>query len=170
MACYIRLYEFSIETPQKQIGNEHTGHIIELYRWRRRSQQSIDKLRATRWVITQQPTQSQVSDLLVQDIDYVLSQIEKYQGMLEPMVPILTYLALVFLPLSYGASIFSMNDDFVVNSSRFWIYLVTALPLLILVLILSSVSFQWTEGMGGKTLAVTTLSNDKSVDAFTKDG
>jgi len=119
MACYIRLYEFSIETPQKQISNEQPDSIIELYQWRRRSQQGIDKLRATRWVITQQPTQSQVSDLLVQDIDYVLSQIEKYQGMLEPMVPILTYLALVFLPLSYVASIFSMNDDFVVNSSRF---------------------------------------------------
>ncbi|KAH6666093.1 hypothetical protein B0J14DRAFT_605292 [Halenospora varia] len=170
MGRYMRLYEFSTGMLQKQISNKGDDQIMELYQWRRRSQQSLNKLRATRLFITHQPAQSQVSDLLVKDIDYVSNQIEKYQGTLEGMVPILTstiqlidscramtetvyvkrltYIALVFLPLSYVASVFSMNDDFAINSRRFWIYLITAFPLLALVLILSSIPSQWTNLAG----------------------
>jgi len=161
MGRYMKLYEFSAGSLQKQISNEGDDQMMELYQWRRRSQQSLDKLRATRCFIMQHPAQNQVSDFLVKDIDYVSAQIEKYRSALEAMVPILTstiqlidsrratketvyvkrltYIALVFLPLSYVASMFSMNDSFAINSSRFWIYPITAFPLLTLVLILSKI-------------------------------
>jgi hypothetical protein len=165
MGRYMRLYEFSAGKLQKQISNRRDDQIMELYKWRRRSQQSLNKLRAIRLFTTHQSTQDHVSDLLVKDIDYISNQIENYQRTIEAMVPILTstiqlidsrramvetiyvkrltYIALVFLPLSYVADMLSMNDDFAINSKRFWIYLITALPLLALVLILSSISSQW---------------------------
>ena len=40
----------------------------------------------------------------------------------------LTYLALIFVPLSYVASIFSMGGDFLPGASHFWVYFATALP------------------------------------------
>jgi hypothetical protein len=163
MGRYMKLYEFSASTLPMQIANEDPDPIMELYRWRRRSQQSLGKLRDMRCFIMHQPTQSGVSDLLIKDIDYVSDQIEKYRSSLEAMVPILTstiqlidsrraitetlylkrltYIALIFLPLSCVSSVFSMSEDFAINSSRFWIYLVTAIPVLAVVLISCNVSF-----------------------------
>lgn len=43
----------------------------------------------------------------------------------------LTYIALVFLPLSFVSSVLSINEQFAVNSGKVWIYLSTAIPLLI---------------------------------------
>lgn len=50
----------------------------------------------------------------------------------------LTYIALVFLPLSFVATLFSMSEPFSITDSGFWIYIVTAIPLLLLVLAASS--------------------------------
>jgi len=49
-----------------------------------------------------------------------------------------TYIALVFVPLSWAASIFSMAGNYSPGGSRLWVYWVVALPLLIMVFILSN--------------------------------
>lgn len=46
----------------------------------------------------------------------------------------MTYIALVFIPLSFTSTIFSMSDDFGPGKDRFWIYFATAIPLLLVVL------------------------------------
>lgn len=58
----------------------------------------------------------------------------------------LTFIALVFVPLSWVASLFSMSDSFSPGHENFWVYFVTALPVLFLVLLLSAV--QWHQLVG----------------------
>jgi Mg2+ and Co2+ transporter CorA len=44
----------------------------------------------------------------------------------------LTYLALVFVPLTFTCSLFSMGGDVGPGSSHFWVYFAVAIPLLLL--------------------------------------
>ena len=44
-----------------------------------------------------------------------------------------TYLALVFVPLTFVASIFSMNDRFAPGGKIFWLYFATAVPMCVVV-------------------------------------
>ena len=163
MGRYMQLYEFSLENLKKLTSVEISNTMLDLHRWRRRSQRSLEKLQALRFFIKRQVYQSKLTELFAKDVDFILNQIVQYRGALESMVPILTsiiqlidsrqsmkettyvkrltYIALVFLPLSYVASLFSMSEAFAVNTSGFKIYLATAAPLLILVLLISSLSF-----------------------------
>ena len=50
------------------------------------------------------------------------------------LVSRLTVVALIFIPLSFTASIFSMGGDFQPGSPHFWVYFATAAPLTLLVL------------------------------------
>jgi hypothetical protein len=45
----------------------------------------------------------------------------------------LTIVALVFFPLSFVAGLFSMNDQFSLNSTRAWVFFVVATPLTVIV-------------------------------------
>lgn len=53
------------------------------------------------------------------------------------LVSKLTLVALVFIPLSFTASIFSMGAEFLPGSSFFWVYFAVALPMTLLVLTLA---------------------------------
>ncbi|OAG04470.1 uncharacterized protein CC84DRAFT_1217922 [Paraphaeosphaeria sporulosa] len=46
----------------------------------------------------------------------------------------LTVLALVFVPLTFIASLFSMNTEYMPGSKNFWVYFVVALPVTLLVI------------------------------------
>lgn len=46
-----------------------------------------------------------------------------------------TYIVLVFAPLGLVATVFSMSGEFLPGSPKFWIYAVTALLTLVIVLI-----------------------------------
>ena len=54
----------------------------------------------------------------------------------------LTYITLIFLLLSYVATLCSMSDDFAIGSIRFMVYLATTLPLLFLFLVILSFLFR----------------------------
>ena len=53
------------------------------------------------------------------------------------LVSRLTFVALVFILLSFTASIFSMGGDFLPGSSRFWVYFGAAVPMTFLILALA---------------------------------
>ncbi|KAK3934437.1 hypothetical protein QBC46DRAFT_359015 [Diplogelasinospora grovesii] len=53
-------------------------------------------------------------------------------------VKALTILGIVFLPLSFSASLFSMSESYLPGSVRFWLYLSVSLPLLALVVLIYS--------------------------------
>ncbi|KAI9658983.1 MAG: hypothetical protein M1821_001943 [Bathelium mastoideum] len=165
MGRYVKLYEYSVDTLHKEIRSPDGEDIIDLYRWRRRSQQSLNKLRRMTWFIKQQDhTHHQLSNVLIEDIDHISGQIKQHAEALQTTIPILTsmiqlvdarraieetryikrlsYITLIFLPLTYVATLFSMSEPFALNDSGAWIYIATALPLLLMVLIFSSVSFQ----------------------------
>jgi len=108
----------------------------------------------------QQEANQQTWDIMLKDINYLLSQLTDYSRSLEQIVPVatlmvqlldsrgsmleainvrrLTYIALVFVPLSWVASLFSMSDNYSPGHEQFWVYFATALPLLLLVLLLSA--------------------------------
>jgi Mg2+ and Co2+ transporter CorA len=46
----------------------------------------------------------------------------------------LTYIAIVFIPLSFVATIFSMGDDFLPGKGNFWLYWATSIPITLAVL------------------------------------
>jgi Mg2+ and Co2+ transporter CorA len=94
-------------------------------------------------------------EVLKEDYESIQTEVTEHGERLEAMVPLvtsaasliesrrslsetanvtrLTILAIVFIPLSYGASIFSMSEDFGPGGSLFWVYFVTAVPLAIFI-------------------------------------
>ena len=53
------------------------------------------------------------------------------------LVSRLAYLALVFIPLSYIASIFSMGGDYLAGASHFWVYFAIAIPVTTIILVIA---------------------------------
>ena len=49
----------------------------------------------------------------------------------------LNLLALLFIPLAYTSSLFSMQDDFAPNKGKFWVYWVSAFGLVILTFVIT---------------------------------
>ena len=90
---------------------------------------------------------------LLKDIKHIAANAEIYQHRLKSMIPIvislvqivdsrrsiaektnmtqLTYLALIFVPLTFVPSIFSMSGHLAPGGKSFWIYFVIAIPLVI---------------------------------------
>jgi CorA-like Mg2+ transporter protein len=159
MNSYIKSYEYSFESVGRKIDSVRNEDVVELHRWRRRSKQSLHKLRVLKACVEhwkQERPDSQRSDLLLRDIQHVIDQIEQDRHSIDILASIatsmvqlmdarrsvveamsvrhLTYIALIFIPLAFVASLFSMTGDYAPGKSRFWIYWVTALPLLLLVL------------------------------------
>jgi hypothetical protein len=54
----------------------------------------------------------------------------------------LTYIALVSIPLGWVASLLSMSEGFLPGDEHFWVYFALVLPLLSLVLLLSSLPYE----------------------------
>ena len=96
---------------------------------------------------------------LIEDYEHIASTIEIYDRRLDATVPIvtsliqiidsqrslqetanitrLTYLALVFVPLTFVASLFSMNDKITSSAQYFWRYFAVAIPVCALVLFIA---------------------------------
>lgn len=95
--------------------------------------------------------ESAIWNLLIGDIKYLEGQITQHARSLEALKPIitalvqlvdskraisqaedtrrLTYIAIVFLPMSLMTGVFSMSEPYGPGNGRFWIYWVVALPL-----------------------------------------
>ncbi|KAK4189474.1 hypothetical protein QBC35DRAFT_430671 [Podospora australis] len=168
MSRYFKYYEYTLHDIENRL---HDSDIIDLQRWRRRSMQSQHKLILLAefvdyWLL--QEADKQPWNLILKDIKHVMSQLEHYNRSLEHMVPVatsmvqlldsrrwmleaanvsrLTFIALVFVPLSWVASLFSMSENYSPGQKYFWVYFATALPVLFLVLLLTAV--QWNQVAG----------------------
>ncbi|KAH8897040.1 hypothetical protein GQ53DRAFT_499463 [Thozetella sp. PMI_491] len=168
MSRYFKYYEYTLRDIENRL---HDADIVDLQRWRRRSTQSQHKLRLLNEFIhywLEQEAEKQPWNLVLKDVEYVLIQLERYSRLLEQMIPMattmvqlldsrhwmletanvsrLTFIALVFVPLSWVASLFSMSEGFSPGQEHFWVYFAAALPLLFLVLLLSAI--QWNQLAG----------------------
>lgn len=157
---YSKYYEYSLRDITSRL---HDNDLVDLQRWRRRSRQSRHKLAllvefVDSWM--QHEDDKETWNMILKDINYLRQQLQDYGQSLEQMVTVatsmvqlldsrrsileavnvrrLTYIALVFVPLAWVASLFSMSDVYSPGHERFWVYFATALPLLGLVLVLSA--------------------------------
>lgn len=170
MSGYVKYYEYTFKNIHQRIDSAEDQDFMELHRWRRRSKQSMYKLQLLEGFVKHWRTNAAPCaemDHLLQDIQHVKDQIGIYSKSLETkgsiittMIQILdsrrsieeaanvrhlTYAALVFIPLSYAATIFSMADDYGPGKKNFWVYFATAMPLTLLILAASRLSMQLQE-------------------------
>jgi len=152
--------EYTLEDLSKNI-TELEGlerDLRGLQGWRRRVDDSIFKIH-TLIHITQSlrsdPSYSDEWESIIEDSYYIASRIGLYGRRFEAMVPILTgliqisesrisfaetknisrltYMALVFVPLTFVSSLFSMTGDLAPGKKLFWIYFLVSVPLVITV-------------------------------------
>lgn len=123
----------------------------QLQHWRRRSISSGQKIKAIITVLqAHQSTDSKILTSLLQDYEYLSNSIETFGQRLEGLLPFvaslvqivdsrrsfgetanisrLTIVALVFVPLAYIASLFSMSQELGPGGSMFWLYFAVAIP------------------------------------------
>ncbi|KAF9636441.1 Mg2+ transporter protein CorA-like/Zinc transport protein ZntB [Lasiodiplodia theobromae] len=103
----------------------------------------------------EQQEQAEACKALIQDFEHIANAIADFGRRLENTLPIiptliqltegrlslreteyvrrLTHLALVFVPLSFTAAIFSMNTPYAPGGSDFWVYVVVSLPITLVV-------------------------------------
>ncbi|KAI1638757.1 hypothetical protein F4809DRAFT_598863 [Biscogniauxia mediterranea] len=167
MSRYVKLYEYSFEAAHTL--RSESQDQVELHRWRRRSSQSLHKLRMARLFMEhwrgREAAPAKAWDFVISDLRHVEAQIEQHARSLETLNPILTsivqlmdshksiseaadvkrltYIAIVFIPLSFIAGLFSMGDDFLPGNNGFWVYWVTAIPITAVVVAASSMPFIW---------------------------
>ncbi|KAF2806876.1 uncharacterized protein BDZ99DRAFT_448471 [Mytilinidion resinicola] len=161
MNRYVRYYEYSLKDVDLSVRE---GDLNDLQIWRRRAFQTLQRLFAMHdfvehWNTKERPPEESEASLgawLIKDIQHLITAIEHHSRSLETMIPVttamvqladvrrsteeashvkqLTYLALVFIPLSFVASLFSMSEKVAPWSRNFWLYFVVAVPLLLFVL------------------------------------
>ncbi|CEI38452.1 hypothetical protein FVEN_g11731 [Fusarium venenatum] len=161
---FSKYYEYSLRNMEARL---HDEDLVDLQRWRRRCKQSRHKLwllseYVSRWGEHESDTHKWIS--VQKDINYLREQLQDYGQSLEQMVSIatsmvqlldsrrsiieavsvrrLTYIALIFIPLAWVASLFSMSEEFLPGNEHFWAYFAVALPVLGLVLFLSSLRYK----------------------------
>ncbi|KAH4038772.1 hypothetical protein HBH98_061550 [Parastagonospora nodorum] len=160
---YIAILGLSLreyELPTSMTGNL----VVELEKlninlrilqgWRRRILSTQAKMRRNLSFIRTHSDPRKPSEdweALMEDYDFISTEISEYGKRLEAMVPLvtsaaaliesrrsltetanvtrLTILAIIFIPLSYVAALFSMAENFGPGGSLFWVYFATALPL-----------------------------------------
>ena len=153
MSRYVKQYEYSLRSHNDTL---HDSDLVDLQRWRRRSKQTQHKLfLLTQFINVWLPREPDSASIdtwqrTLGDIRFLHSQVEYHKNSLEQMVPVatsmvqlreasdvkrLTYIALVFVPLSWVASLFSMSEDFGPGQKWFWVYFATALPLILVLFV-----------------------------------
>ncbi|KAG5812112.1 hypothetical protein H9Q74_004394 [Fusarium xylarioides] len=158
-----KYYEYS---DQVKTGRMHDEVLVDLQRWRRRSKSSHQKSNILGEVISshiQRGDDMEVWSGVLKDINSLRDQLHDYSQSLEQMVMVatslvqlldsrrsileaintkrLTFLALVFVPLAWVSSLFSMSDSYSPGHDLFWVYFATALPVLAVVLLLSALPY-----------------------------
>jgi Mg2+ and Co2+ transporter CorA len=139
--------------------------LRELQGWRRRSMNSQRKINSVIRQLKSREREHPFSlaranlRYLIEDFEVISSNIENAGRRLENMLPVvmslvqvidarhalaetanisrLTILALVFVPLSYISSLFSMNSQNMPGSSHFWVYFAVAVPVTLLVFLVA---------------------------------
>jgi Mg2+ and Co2+ transporter CorA len=152
--------EYTLEGLSKNI-TELEGlerDLRSLQSWRRRVDDSIVKIHTlirTAQSLRSDPSFSDEWESIIEDSSYIASRIGLYGRRFEAMVPVftgliqisesrlsfaetknisrLTYMALVFVPLTFVSSLFSMTGDLAPGKRQFWIYFLVAAPLVIIV-------------------------------------
>ena len=144
---------------------EFDTRLQELQSWRRRTMLSQQKVRSVlrslqSWM-TKNPNDMSLLQPLAIDYEYISTNIEEFGRMLESSISVvtsvvqivearrsfneasnirrLTILALIFVPLSYVSSLFSMNSTNALGSPHFWVYFVVAIPVTLLVVMVARV-------------------------------
>jgi Mg2+ and Co2+ transporter CorA len=162
MFPYMRHFEYASQQAKRRLSETS---LYEINKWRQDSFVSLSTFKYLKQFIVYWSSETSVSyeedlSLLLKDVDdvsaqtqdlirafsesinFVTSLIQLFdvrQSVTEAInVRRVTYIALVFVPLSWAASIFSMAENYSPGGSQFWIYWVVALPLLIMVFILSN--------------------------------
>jgi hypothetical protein len=137
--------------------------LLELESWQRRSllsQQKVQSvLRQLRSRIGSELNDKSSLQSLIVDFEFISANIEDYGRRLESMLPVvtslvqiadarrsfaetsnikrLTVLALIFVPLTYVSSLFSMNPTNAPGSQYFWVYFAIAIPVTLLVVVIA---------------------------------
>ena len=160
MAFSMKAHELSMK-PSANISAELVAlnlSLRNLQTWRRRVLSTQGKLRqAVRFIDRQLKVDggNEDWDALREDYEFINGEVDSHGQRLEAMIPLvtsavqlvesrrslvetanvsrLTVLALVFIPLTYVASIFSMSDQFGPSGSKFWVYFTVAVPITVLV-------------------------------------
>ncbi|OWY55384.1 hypothetical protein AALT_g6987 [Alternaria alternata] len=153
LSRYVEHYEYALISSEASV---QLSNLEELLPWRRRCARSLQRLCLLRVFI-----ESHLQDIhneklksvwtpVLQDIDHFSSQISNWATFLGSMVSQLdthqsliearsvrrfTYVVLAFTALSLVTSIFSMTDEVLPWGSRFWIYVVIAVPFTLFVLL-----------------------------------
>jgi hypothetical protein len=154
MSRYFKYYEYSLHDVQYQL---HGNNLAALQRWRRRSMRNQHRLKPfvafIDYWLPQQACGVEFKrswELARKDIDDVLSQLEDYSRSLEQMIPVatsmvqllesqraldqaadmrrLTWIAVLFVPPTWVATLFSMSDEFSLRGERGWVYFAVAFP------------------------------------------
>lgn len=153
LSRYVKHYEYALVSSNLSLQQ---SKIEELLPWRRRCTQSLYKLELFRMSVEShiQKTENGAEGTwkpILRDVDHVSSQIAHWAAFLNSMVPFLdthqslieaqnvrrlTYIVLIFTPLSLVASILSMTDHVLPWEGHIWIYFAIAVPLTIVVLFL----------------------------------
>lgn len=155
----IKQYEYS----SKDFSNFHEAlnkldsDIKSLQSWRRRVKNSQHRIRALSTFLSAFDC-SEAHDLK-EDFGYIFEKITECGRILEMTIPLvtsfvqiidsrrafaettnitrLTILALVFLPLSFVSSLFSMNDANAPGGHQFWVYFAVAVPVTLVVFLVA---------------------------------
>jgi hypothetical protein len=161
----IREYEYSIDEPPVlfQKLDKLNSDLRSLQSWRRRSMQSQHKInQVTRFIRSHErkdQLHSECCRALLDDYEHIGVHIDGYGQRLENMLPVvtslvqitdsrrsyaessnvrrLTYLAQVFVPLTFTSGLFSMDVDMTPGREQFWMYFVVALPVTLLVFLIA---------------------------------
>ncbi|KAH8701224.1 hypothetical protein GQ44DRAFT_778848 [Phaeosphaeriaceae sp. PMI808] len=155
--------------------------LRELQGWRLRSVNSQQKVGSIIRKLKSQDTMdtgdSSTVDTLIEDFEVINNSIQSAGQRLENMLPVvtslvqiidarqsfaetanisrLTVLALVFIPLSYVSSLYSMNSDIMPGSKHFWQYFVVAIPVTLIVFIIAKPPTELMEGIVARFQKVT---------------
>lgn len=149
----IKQYEYTtaVEGKIHQELEKLDADMRALQRWRRRSLSTGQKIKAIITVLhAYEKTDSNMIASLLQDYEYLSDAIETFGERLESMLPFvaslvqivdsrrsfsetanisrLTIVALVFVPLAYVSSLFSMTGELGLGGSLFWLYFAVAIP------------------------------------------
>ncbi|KAI1804024.1 hypothetical protein F4811DRAFT_553199 [Daldinia bambusicola] len=158
MHRYVKHYEYSLKHIDLALRGDD---LNDLQVWRRRGFQALQRLFAMQnfvehWSSEELLPKTATGIWLLKDIQHLITAIEHHSRSLETMIPVttamvqladmrrsmkeashvkqLTYLALVFVPLSFVTGLFSMSEGVAPGSGGFWLYFAVAVPLLLLVL------------------------------------
>lgn len=157
----IKMYEY--RGDQLPDLEQFNTDLRELQGWRRRSMVSQQKVRA---IIRQLKSRDSLEakgrsslQFLTEDFEVLSNNIENAGRRLENMLPVvtslvqiidarqsfaettnisrLTILALIFVPLSFVSSLFSMNPENGPGGKEFWVYFAVAIPITFLVFLVA---------------------------------